>query len=148
MTRGPSNACINFHCDGINVTCAVQIALNDTTDYDGDRLCFLQCPDVKYPEGNLIILDERPAGSVCRHRKDVLHDVTALTAGTRKSLFVVDKQNGLGEGGVVVHVKENHVHSFRKETELRELRLVKNKLKDTLSEVESAQLRELLSLTH
>jgi hypothetical protein len=56
---------------------------------------------------------------------------------------VVDKQNGLGEGGVV-HVKKKPVHSFRKETELCE---VKKKLKDSLAETESAQLRELLPLT-
>jgi serine/threonine protein kinase/ubiquitin len=149
MTRGPSNACINFHCDGQAhdsknfATRTVQIALNDTTDYEGGRLCFFQCPDAQYPEGNLIILDERPAGSVCRHRRDVLHAVTALTSGTRKSLFVVDKTNGLGEGGVV-HVKENHVHSFLMETELRE---VKTKLTDALAKAESAQLRELQPIT-
>ena len=50
---------------------------------------------------------------------------------------------GLGEGGVV-HVKKKPVHSFRKETELCE---VKKKLKDSLAEAESAQLRELLPLT-
>jgi hypothetical protein len=88
MTRGPSNACINFHCDGSYVSRTVQIALNGTTDYEGGRLCFFQCPDAKYPLGNLIILDERPPGSICRHRKDVLHALTALTSGTRKSLVV------------------------------------------------------------
>ena len=93
----------------------MQIALNGTTDYEGGRLCFFQCPDAKYPLGNLIILDERPAGSMCRHRRDVLHAVTALTSGTRKSLFVVDSSNGLGEGeGGVVHVKESDVQSFLK----------------------------------
>jgi ubiquitin len=118
MTRGPSNACINFHCDGPYATRTVHIALNGTTDYEGGRLCFFQCPDAKYP-GNLIILDERPAGSVCRHRRDVLHAVTALTSGTRQSLFVVDCSNGLGERGVV-HVKESDVQSFHQYKGLNE----------------------------
>ncbi len=48
---------------------------------------------------------------MCRHRRDVLHAVTALTSGTRKSLFVVDSNNGLGEGGVV-YVEESDVQSF------------------------------------
>ena len=62
---------------------------------------------------------ERPAGSVCRHPRAVLHGVSALTAGTRKSLFVVDRANGLGELGVV-DVTSAHVEGFK----LRE-RLVK-----------------------
>jgi hypothetical protein len=118
ITKGPSNACINFHCDGSYASNTVQIALNGTTDYEGGRLCFFQCPDAKYPEGNLIILDERPAGSVCRHRRDVLHAVTALTSGTRKSLFVVDSSNGLGEYGVV-HVKESDVQSFLRHNQIQ-----------------------------
>ena len=92
----------------------MQIAVNGTTDYEGGRLCFFR-PDAKYPLGNLIILDERPAGSMCRHRKDVLYAVTALTSGTLKSLFVVDSSNGLGEAGVV-HVKERYVQSFLRHT--------------------------------
>ncbi len=91
MTHAPSNTWINFHGDGQYATCTVKIALNGTTDYEGGRLCFCQCPDVKYPEANLIILEERPTGSVCRHLGDVLHVVTALTSGTLKSLFVVDQ---------------------------------------------------------
>jgi hypothetical protein len=36
-----------------------------------------------------------------QHPPSVLHGVTAVTEGTRKSLFIVDYQNGLGENGVV-----------------------------------------------
>ena len=37
--------------------------------------------------------------------------VTSVTQGTRKSLFIVDKTNGLGEKGVVELTSE-HVVSF------------------------------------
>lgn len=112
MTRGPTNACINFHCDGGYATGTVQIALNDQTEYSGGRLCF-------FVNDQLVMLD-RPAGSACQHPPGVLHAVTALMEGTRKSLFVVDQQNGLGEGGVVT-VTDAHVQAFlddqAKETE-------------------------------
>merc|ERR1712070_561772 len=103
MTRGPTNACINFHCDGSYATGTVQVALNDQTEYSGGRLCF-------FVNDRLWELD-RPAGSVCQHPQKVLHAVTALLEGTRKSLFVVDQRNGLGEGGVV-EVTAAHVKAF------------------------------------
>jgi len=103
MTRGPSNACINFHCDGGYATGTVQIALNDDAEYSGGRLCF-------FVNDRLEVLD-RPAGSVCQHPRKVLHAVTALTEGTRKSLFVLDQTNGLGEDGVV-QVTGQHVQAF------------------------------------
>eukprot|EP00933_Yihiella_yeosuensis_P060848 TRINITY_DN63648_c0_g1_i1.p1 TRINITY_DN63648_c0_g1~~TRINITY_DN63648_c0_g1_i1.p1 ORF type:complete len:265 (-),score=32.93 TRINITY_DN63648_c0_g1_i1:193-942(-) len=106
MTRGPSNACINFHCDGHYATGTVQIALNDPTEYVGGSLCF-------FVNDNLIKLN-RPAGSVCQHPRAVLHAVTAMTEGTRKSLFVVDVLNGLGEAGVV-RVTGAHVQAFLNE---------------------------------
>mmetsp|Transcript_27736 Transcript_27736/g.67519 ORF Transcript_27736/g.67519 Transcript_27736/m.67519 type:complete len:341 (+) Transcript_27736:568-1590(+) len=93
MTTGPTNACINFHCDGSYVTHTTQIALNDSNDYEGGRLCF-------FAQNTLHVL-ERPKGSIVEHHPDVLHGVTAMIKGTRKSLFVVDRSNGLGERGVV-----------------------------------------------
>ena len=93
MTRGPTNACIDFHCDGIYATGTVQIEINDHTEYQGGQLCF-------FVKNELFTL-QRPAGSVCQHPSKVLHAVTSLTKGTRKSLFVVDQTNGLGEGGIV-----------------------------------------------
>ncbi|CAE7366671.1 UBC [Symbiodinium natans] len=99
MTRGPSNGCINFHCDGGYATGTVQIALSEPSEYQGGRLCF-------FVNDRLHVL-ERPAGSMCQHPRAVLHAVTALTGGTRKSLFVVDKCNGLGENGVVVASRED-----------------------------------------
>ena len=103
MTRGPSDACIDFHCDGSYATGTVQIALNDSDEYQGGRLCF-------FVRDHLHAL-ERPAGSVCQHPPKVLHGVSALTEGTRKSLFMVDVSNGLGDGDVV-EVTSAHVQSF------------------------------------
>ena len=103
MTRGPSNACINFHCDGGHATGTVQIALNEPDEYKGGRLLFFV--------RNRLIEVHRPAGSISQHPAKVLHAVTALTQGTRKSLFVVDKCNGLGETDVV-QVTPDHVAAF------------------------------------
>lgn len=105
MTQGPSNACINFHCDGTYATGTVQIALNSPEDYTGGQLCF-------FVNDHLEML-ERPAGSVCQHPCRVLHGVSALMEGTRKSLFVVDWLNGLGERGVV-DATHHHVQGFIK----------------------------------
>jgi ubiquitin len=103
MTVGPTNACINFHTDGAYATGTVQIALNEPSEYKGGRLCFFL--------GDHLSVLERPAGSVCQHPPKVLHAVTTLTEGTRKSLFVVDQSNGLGEEGVV-EVTAAHVNAF------------------------------------
>eukprot|EP00923_Selenidium_pygospionis_P049646 GHVN01085516.1.p1 GENE.GHVN01085516.1~~GHVN01085516.1.p1 ORF type:complete len:278 (-),score=41.69 GHVN01085516.1:125-958(-) len=35
MTRGPTNACIDFHCDGTYATSTSQIALNCPSEYEG-----------------------------------------------------------------------------------------------------------------
>jgi predicted 2-oxoglutarate/Fe(II)-dependent dioxygenase YbiX len=77
MTRGPANACINFHCDGSYASNTVQVALNDPAEYTGGNLC---C----FVNDQLYVLT-RPAGSVCRHPAKVLHAVTALHSGVRKS---------------------------------------------------------------
>ena len=103
ITRGPTKACINFHCDGGYATVTVQLALNDSSEYTGGRLCF-------FVNDNIKMLD-RPAGSLTQHPAKVLHAETSLTEGTRKSLFVVDQANGLGEGAVVV-VNEKEVNEF------------------------------------
>mmetsp|Transcript_45894 Transcript_45894/g.143979 ORF Transcript_45894/g.143979 Transcript_45894/m.143979 type:complete len:244 (-) Transcript_45894:57-788(-) len=109
MTRGPTNACIEFHCDGINATRTVQIALNETTEYERGQLCFFNLKqDASQDE---LVLLQRPAGSICCHPRSVLHAVTCLTSGTRKNLFVMDRYNGLGEG-FIVHVNEDHLQSF------------------------------------
>jgi ubiquitin len=94
MTRAPTGACINFHCDGGYASGTLQLAINGTAEYEGGRLVY-------FVNGKLHVLDDRPAGSIVRHPTRVLHAVTAMIAGTRKSLFVVDQSNGLGRGGVI-----------------------------------------------
>ena len=103
MTRGPTNACINFHCDGGYATSTSQIALNDPSEYAGGRLVYFV--------NDVLHVLERPVGSLVQHPPNVLHGVTCLTSGTRKSLFVVDKSNGLGEKGVI-QVSSAHVDGF------------------------------------
>ena len=97
MTRGPTGACIDFHVDGGART--VQIALNDPTAYEGGRLVYYNCSDdpADDPADDRVDVLERPVGSVVSHEK-ALHAVSALTRGERKSLFLVDPGNGLGEG--------------------------------------------------
>jgi hypothetical protein len=90
ITRGPTNACITFHCHGSYATGTVQIAINDPAEYQGGQLCFFV--------NNELFIVRRPAGSVSKHPRNELHAVTSLTMGTRKSLFVVDIINGLGGG--------------------------------------------------
>jgi len=104
MTRGPSGACIDFHCDGGYATGTVQIALNSTDDYEGGRLLF-------FVNDALHDLQNRPPGSVVQHPPRVLHGVSAMIKGTRKSLFIVDQTNGLGEDAVV-KIEEEHVDGF------------------------------------
>jgi hypothetical protein len=103
QTRGPTNACINFHCDGGYATSTTQIALNEPSEYEGGRLIFFV--------NDVVHVLERPAGSMVQHPPEVLHGVSSLTSGTRQSLFVVDKANGLGEDGVIT-VTSEHVQSF------------------------------------
>ncbi|GAX25014.1 hypothetical protein FisN_2Lh298 [Fistulifera solaris] len=103
MTNGPTNACINFHCDGPYATSTSQIALNDPSKYAGGRLVYFV--------NDVLHVPERPVGSLVQHPSSVLHGVTSLRSGTRKSLFVVDTTNGLGEGGVV-EVSSAHVEGF------------------------------------
>jgi Ubiquitin family len=115
MTRGPTNSCINFHCDGEYATSTVQIALNDTHEYDRGKLCFF---DVNNQVFHVV---PRTPGSLVQHPPKILHGVTSVTRGYRRSLFVVDQENGLGETGVVM-VTQAHLVSFfawsRRETSI------------------------------
>ena len=103
MTRGPTNSCIDFHCDGGYATSTSQIPLNPPSEYEGGTLCFF----VNDQLHNI----PRPPGSLVQHPPRVLHGVTSVTEGTRKSLFIVDTMNGLGEKGVV-NLTLDHVVSF------------------------------------
>lgn len=151
MTRGPSNACIGFHRDGAYATGTVQVALN--SDFEGGQLCF-------FVHDQLIIL-RRPPGSVCSHEPSTLHAVTALTRGSRKSLFVLDDTNGpspkeldepdkkkfyASEG--IFAATNMHVQEFldeqaeRQEQRMRELQSISEaKAEKLLLQEENAQLQ-------
>jgi len=105
MTKGPTHSCINFHCDGVYATSTSQIALNDPSEYEGGRLVYFV--------NDVLHVLERPVGSLTQHPPQVLHGVTCLTSGTRKSLFVVDKNNRLGENDVI-EVSSTDVDGFRR----------------------------------
>ncbi len=98
-TRGPTNSCIDFHCDGPYATSTSQIPLNSPTEYKGGQLCFFVNDELHFVP--------RPRGSLVQHARDVLHGVTQVTEGMRKSLFIVDITNGAGDPGVVVVRKED-----------------------------------------
>ena len=93
ITKGPTNSCINFHCDCGYASLTSQIPLNATSEYNGGSLCF-------FANDHLNMVPRIP-GSMVQHPPKILHGVTSVTRGTRKSLFIVDVKNGLGEGGVV-----------------------------------------------
>ena len=102
-TRGPTNSCIDFHCDGGYATSTSQIPLNSPTEYEGGQICFFVNDHLHFVP--------RPRGSLVQHPPNILHGVTQVTEGMRKSLFIVDKSNGLGENGVV-NLTDDDVTSF------------------------------------
>ena len=92
MTKA-SNNCITFHCDGGYATSTSQIPLNDPSEYKGGKLCYFVNDQLHFVP--------RTPGSLVQHPPRVLHGVTRVTEGTRKSFFIVDTNNGLGDKGVV-----------------------------------------------
>ncbi|KAK1739904.1 ubiquitin family protein [Skeletonema marinoi] len=102
-TRGPTNSCIDFHCDGIYASSTSQMPINSPTEYKGGQICFFVNDQLHFVP--------RPIGSLVQHPRNVLHGVTQVTEGMRKSLFIVDRDNGLGEGGVIV-LSSDDVASF------------------------------------
>jgi len=103
MTKGPTNSCIDFHCDGGYATSTSQIPLNPSSEYEGGKIVF-------FVNDHLHEVP-RVRGSIVQHPPRVMHAVTSVTQGVRKSLFIVDTANGLGEKGVVELTSE-HVVSF------------------------------------
>lgn len=108
MTKGPTNACIAFHTDGHSHNqcdaSTSQIALNSPGEYEGGQLCFFVNNKVDF----LI----RPIGSLVQHSGKVLHGVTNLISGTRKSLFIVDDSNELGYRDDVITPNAADAHEF------------------------------------
>ena len=103
MTKGPTNSCIESHCDGDYATSTSQIPLNSMSEYDGGIICF-------FVKDELYMVFRVPR-SLVQHPPNVLHGVTSVTRGIRKSLFIVDKSNGLGEGGVI-KLTSDHIIAF------------------------------------
>lgn len=91
MTKS-SDSCIGWHIDGPYATVTVQIPLNSPLEYDGGRCLF-------WKHGGIRDLGRSP-GSATIHARRVLHGVTRVCAGVRKSLFIVDRNNGLGDVNV------------------------------------------------
>ena len=103
---------IDFHCDGGYASSTLQIPLLARSNADGGRLCFFVNDQLHFPELS--------PGRFCVHPPTVLHAVTALAEGAvRKSLFVVDYLNGLGENGTgdgVIEISETMVKRFLRAT--------------------------------
>ena len=104
----------------------VQIPLND--GYVGGKLCFFIDDKVYIPP--------RPPGSLTKHDPRVLHGVTSVQGGTRNSLFVVDKSNGLGEGGVL-EIQQVVVELFRSRLETPDLRDEISKKRERVQDIEA-----------
>ncbi|KAL7546000.1 hypothetical protein ACHAWF_009343 [Thalassiosira exigua] len=79
--------------DRMYATSTSQIPLNAESDYKGGSLCFFV--------NDAIYIIPRVPGSLVQHPPKILHGVTSVTEGVRKSLFIVDELNGLGERGIV-----------------------------------------------
>ena len=137
ITRGPTNACIDFHCDGGYATTTVQVALNDSSSYIGGRLMF-------FVQGELHVF-YRPTGSVCIHPRNVLHGVESLHWGTRYSLFVVDHSNGLGEDGVIT-IKSSDICRFWRDLCLDMERSTEESMEKSIEECQGSQRKRLRNI--
>jgi hypothetical protein len=77
------------------------------TTHVGGRLCFFT------PQRGVQML-RRQARDITSHSRSALHAVTRLTAGTRYSLFVVDRSNALGDNYVIEATPELVEHILSK----------------------------------
>ena len=79
MTKGPTNACIAFHCDGGYATSTSQIALNSPSEYTGGQLCFFVNDHVHFLERPVGSLVQHPPPSTPRsHKPDVWYTQESL----------------------------------------------------------------------
>lgn len=95
----PTTGCIDFHVDGCYASETVQITLNGDESYKGGQLVF-------YSNDIGLVVPKRPAGTLTKHPRAMLHGVTRLMEGIRYSLFVVDESNGLGDQETVHKIDE------------------------------------------
>ncbi len=105
MVTGPTHAGIGFHIDYPNATRTLQVMLSDPLDYTGGRLAFFTFDPLDKSKDTFSML-ERTKGSACWHSGWVLHGVTSLLSGERKSLFVIDKNKGPLENNMDLVTKE------------------------------------------
>lgn len=96
--------CINFHCDGPYAKKTLQVCLNPRNEYTGGELYFCT------PQRGLFDIPREP-GVITVHSRKMLHGVARVHKGFRKSLFLVDPENGLGEGGIVA-IDNSDIDSF------------------------------------
>lgn len=77
----------------------MQVALNDPAEYEGGDLVFYQSNRHNGGQAVLKVL-RRPPLTAVQHPSKVLHAVSRMTAGTRKSMFILDSANGMGQEDV------------------------------------------------
>ena len=81
-TRGPVPGAIGWHFDGPYATQTVQLALNDSSEYEGGRLCY-------FTEEKGVEVLERVAGDITKHGRETMHAVTRLSAGISIMLLAI-----------------------------------------------------------
>ena len=75
-SKGPMQGVVDWHVDNPDRP-QVRIALNDSTEYEGGRMCYFT------PENGIVMFDEIHAGDVIRNQRDAYEAVTLLTSGNR-----------------------------------------------------------------
>ena len=115
-TKGPSKTCIDFHSNGAPyLSSCVEIALNE--EYQGGRHCFFV--------NNQVHVLKPAAGAVCQCPFRVLHGVSTVMAGSRKSLRLMEKTRNR-EGGILWVAQDDHLQGFldyKKEMETKGLKM-------------------------
>ena len=84
-TTGGVSKCVAFHLDYTNELVSLhtmQVPLNEPTEYDGGELVWVVNGRLEVPP--------RAAGSATLHSASVVHGITAMTGGTRYSLFFLE----------------------------------------------------------
>ena len=99
VTTGPTAGCIPPHVDGGYATYTMQVALNDPAEYEGGDLMFYRSNTHSGDPPVLKCLRRLPLTGV-QHPAKVLHAVSQLKSGIRKSMFILDCGNGMGETDV------------------------------------------------
>ena len=135
LTGNSTGSCIKFHRDGLYASKTVQMTLTDYDCYAGG--------DFVYFRNNRVHTPKRMAGTITRHGRELLHAVSALYAGTRKSLFVVNSNNGLGFKDVVP-VREDQLTNLCRRIKQRFTFRASSHAKNIRRKAEDAELHRVL----